>query len=135
MRALINAFEGLAPDGAEAIGGIVLNNGVGGINPHAVNLCFEYGGRIVWMPTTASPAHIAHVEHGSTKFPSDPTYYNVGTGEILFDNVLIGDYEQLGPAPAGTGAASSFDGAGNPISSRMTSAANSLARCNAAFAL
>jgi len=51
----------------------------------------------------------------STKFPSDPTYYNVGTGEILFDNVLIGDYEQLGPAAAGTGAASSFDGAGNPM--------------------
>jgi hypothetical protein len=64
------AFEGLGSEGAEAIGGIVLNNGVGGINPHAVNLCFEYGGRIVWLPTTGSPAHIAHVEHGSTKFPS-----------------------------------------------------------------
>jgi len=51
----------------------------------------------------------------STKFPNDPTYYNTGTGEILFDNVLIGDYQQLGPAAAGTGAASSFDGAGNPM--------------------
>jgi len=51
----------------------------------------------------------------STKFPNDPTYYNLGTGEILFDNVLIGDYQQLGPAPAGTGAATSFDGAGNPM--------------------
>jgi hypothetical protein len=50
----------------------------------------------------------------STKFPNDPTYYNTGTGEILFDNVLIGDYQQLGPAAAGT-AASSFDGAGNPM--------------------
>jgi hypothetical protein len=64
------AFEGLGGEGAEAIGGIVLNNGVGGFNPHAVNLCFEYGGRIVWLPTTGSPVHIAHVEHGSTKFPS-----------------------------------------------------------------
>jgi hypothetical protein len=64
------AFEGLGQGGAEAIGGIVLNNGVGGINPHAVNLCFEYGGRIVWLPTTGSPAHIAHVEHGQAKFPS-----------------------------------------------------------------
>jgi len=51
----------------------------------------------------------------STKFPNDPTYYNTGTGEILFDNVLIGDYQQLGPAPAGTGSASSFDGGGNPM--------------------
>jgi len=51
----------------------------------------------------------------STKFPNDPTYFDVGSGEILFDNVFIGDFEQLGPAAAGTGASSSFDGAGNPM--------------------
>jgi len=38
----------------------------------------------------------------STKFPSDPTYFNTGTGEILYDNVFIGDYQQLGSGPAGT---------------------------------
>ena len=32
----------------------------------------------------------------STTLPTDPTYY---TGEILFDNVLIGDYQQLNPNP------------------------------------
>ncbi len=51
----------------------------------------------------------------SVKFPSDPTYFAGPFAEILFDNVLIGDYEQLGPAPAGTGAAASFDGGGNPM--------------------
>ena len=33
---------------------------------------------------------------------------------ILFDNVLIGDYQQLGPAPTGTTAAS-FDAGGNAM--------------------
>jgi hypothetical protein len=66
--ALLDA-EGLLGAGAQLIGGIVLNSAVGGINPNAVSVCLEYGGRIVWMPTIASPAHIAHVDRGSTKFP------------------------------------------------------------------
>jgi hypothetical protein len=67
--ALLDA-EGLLGEGAQLIGGIVLNSAVGGFNPNAVSVCLEYGGRIVWMPTIASPAHIAHVEHGNTKFPT-----------------------------------------------------------------
>jgi len=47
----------------------------------------------------------------TTRFPSDPLYY---TADLLFDNVLIGDYQQIGPAPAGTVAAS-FDASGNPM--------------------
>jgi hypothetical protein len=53
----------------QLIGGIVLNSAVGGINPNAVSVCLEYGGRIVWMPTVASPAHIDRVDRGSAKFP------------------------------------------------------------------
>ncbi|HSY50527.1 MAG TPA: hypothetical protein VLC46_17100 [Thermoanaerobaculia bacterium] len=44
--------------------------------------------------------------------PTDPAYY---TTDLLFDNVLIGDYQQLGGSPAGTGAPSAFDAAGNPM--------------------
>jgi hypothetical protein len=46
----------------------------------------------------------------STRLPNDPAaaYF---LNDILFDNVLIGDYQQLGPAPAGT-VASSFDAGG-----------------------
>ncbi|HXH40162.1 MAG TPA: hypothetical protein VNN08_16150 [Thermoanaerobaculia bacterium] len=44
--------------------------------------------------------------------PTDPTYY---TTDLLFDNVLIGDYQQLGGSPAGIGRASAFDAAGNPM--------------------
>jgi hypothetical protein len=47
----------------------------------------------------------------TTRLPSDPLYY---TTDLLFDNVLIGDYQQIGPRPAGTSAAS-FDTGGNPM--------------------
>ncbi|MBV9070351.1 MAG: hypothetical protein JO231_16665, partial [Acidobacteria bacterium] len=51
------------------------------------------------------------VSNCSQQLPTDPLYYS---SSILFDNVLIGDYQQLGPAPAGT-TASSFDAAVNPL--------------------
>jgi hypothetical protein len=47
----------------------------------------------------------------TTLSPSDPLYY---TTDLLFDNVLIGDYQQIAPYPAGTSAAS-FDAGGNPM--------------------
>jgi hypothetical protein len=47
----------------------------------------------------------------SLALPTDPNYYATS---ILFDNVLIGDYQQLGPAPFGT-TASSFDAGGNAM--------------------
>jgi hypothetical protein len=47
----------------------------------------------------------------TTHMPSDPLYY---TNDLLFDNVLIGDYQQIGAAPSGTSLAA-FDAAGNPM--------------------
>jgi hypothetical protein len=47
----------------------------------------------------------------SLALPSDPNYYN---SSILYDNVLIGDYQQLGPAAGGT-VATSFDAGGNAM--------------------
>jgi len=47
----------------------------------------------------------------SLALPTDPLYYQ---NDILFDNVLIGDYQQLGPTPSGTTAAS-FDAGGNAM--------------------
>jgi len=44
--------------------------------------------------------------------PSDPAYYAT---DLLFDNVLIGDYQQLGSSPAGTGPALALEMAGNPM--------------------
>jgi len=47
----------------------------------------------------------------TSRSPSDPLYY---TTDLLFDNVLIGDYQQIGPRPKGTSVAS-FDAGGNPM--------------------
>jgi hypothetical protein len=47
----------------------------------------------------------------SLALPTDPNYY---ARDILFDNVLIGDYQQIGPAPNGT-VASSVDAGGNAM--------------------
>lgn len=51
---------GVEESGVQVFGGIALNTQVGGINPHAVNLCLAMGGKVVWFPTIASPAHLAH---------------------------------------------------------------------------
>jgi hypothetical protein len=47
----------------------------------------------------------------TARSPSDPFYY---TNDLLFDNVLIGDYQQLGPHPAGL-PPNAFDATGNPM--------------------
>ena len=63
---------GLGEIPVKVFGGVALNNHVGGLNPYAVDLTLNLGGRIVWFPTLASPAHIAHVEeeesHGRVGF-------------------------------------------------------------------
>jgi hypothetical protein len=43
--------------------------------------------------------------------PTDPLYY---TNDILFDNVLTGDYQQVGPHPAGE-LQIGLDAGGNPM--------------------
>lgn len=47
----------------------------------------------------------------SLRLPTDSAYY---TTDILFDNVLIGDYQQIGPAAAGQ-TATSLDAGGNAM--------------------
>jgi hypothetical protein len=39
-------------------GGIVLNPTVGGLNPYAVEAAIKYGGKVVWMPSFYSQAHL-----------------------------------------------------------------------------
>lgn len=57
------------------------------------------------------------VSYCTTQLPTDRdgTYFVGATAPILFDNVLLGDYQQIGPAPAGSGAASTFDAGGSPM--------------------
>jgi hypothetical protein len=48
--------------GFDLFGSVVLNQYVGGINPHAVEAAITYGARVVWMPTMHAAAHVAR--HG-----------------------------------------------------------------------
>ena len=41
--------------GFKVIGGICLNSSAGGLNPDAVKVTAELGGKIVWFPTTSAP--------------------------------------------------------------------------------
>ncbi len=44
--------NGKAP--LDVVGGVVLNPPVGGLNPDAVKVCADLGGRIVWTPSTSA---------------------------------------------------------------------------------
>jgi hypothetical protein len=50
----------------------------------------------------------------SQQLPTDPAYYSGASASILFDNTLIGDYQQIAPTP-GAGATGLFDAQGNPM--------------------
>ncbi|MFL5796854.1 MAG: DUF6282 family protein [Actinomycetota bacterium] len=62
--------HGLDATGVKVFGAVALNNQVGGLNPWAANMTLALGGKVVWFPTIASPAHIEHDKHGGLKFPS-----------------------------------------------------------------
>lgn len=48
--------------GIRVRGGLVLNQTVGGLNPHAVRLAVRLGAREIWMPTRSARNHLRH--HG-----------------------------------------------------------------------
>jgi hypothetical protein len=75
-------------------GGAACPNAVGGVHANAIGY-----------------VTIDVASNCSFQLPTDSAYYQ---SSILFDNVLIGDYQQLGPAPFGTTAAS-FDAGGNAM--------------------
>lgn len=65
-------------------GGVALNNQVGGINPSAVELALNLGGRIVWFPTISSDQHIC-VHNEEMKFPHTTRPYRKDTPTPVCD--------------------------------------------------
>lgn len=57
IATLINDNMGF---GARAIGSIVLNNPLGGLNPSAVDYALKQGARVVWMATAHARNHMDH---------------------------------------------------------------------------
>jgi hypothetical protein len=63
-------LEKLFPDtGVQLFSGVVLNNAVGGINPHAVDHAAKLGAKIVWMPTLSAENHIRQASGQAKTFP------------------------------------------------------------------
>jgi len=63
-------LEKLLPDtGVRMFSGIVLNNAMGGINPHAVDHAVRLGGKIIWMPTFSAANHIEKLSSEAKGFP------------------------------------------------------------------
>jgi hypothetical protein len=70
---------------------------------------FDHGTRAIGYVTADV------VSYCSQQLPTDSGYYSGSAGAMLFDNTLIGDYQQIGPTPAGAGTAAAFDAQGNPM--------------------
>jgi uncharacterized protein DUF6282 len=60
---------GLGDYPVQVFAGVALNPQVGGLNPYAVDLALNLGGKIVWFPTISSHAHLHHEEEGGS-FPN-----------------------------------------------------------------
>lgn len=63
--AVVNAAVG----GALAVGSIVLNHAVGGLNATAVEVAARQGARIVWLPTVSAVGEFATVERSNGNVP------------------------------------------------------------------
>ncbi len=65
--------------------GVALNDQVGGLNPYAVDLALQLGGRIVWFPTISSGRHI-HEHSGGLNFPSSTMKLRENTAISVTDS-------------------------------------------------
>lgn len=76
--------------------GVALNNQVGGINPAAVELALNLGGRIVWFPTISSGQHIC-VHNEELKFPrtAKPFRKDVATRVLDADGGLLPEVHEV----------------------------------------
>jgi len=83
-HSMLTDIQALEQDGGAmpipVYGGVALNNYVGGVNPVAVELAVNRGGRLVWFPTISSDQHIcAHSDE--LRFPT--TEHTLTAGDAL----------------------------------------------------
>ena len=71
--------------GIEAVGGIVLNRSVGGINPHVVQAAIHYGARVVWMPSNHSKWHADYFQISDYPQLGRPQKQLPGPGVTILD--------------------------------------------------
>ena len=107
------ALPGILPNDLVTAVRNALTTGTGyvssGSSCGSTQIGFNHGTRAVGYVT------VDVVSYCSTQFPTDGSYFAGPTAPLLFDNVLLGDYQQIGPTPQGSGAAATFDAEGGPM--------------------
>jgi len=78
------------------VGSLVLNNGVGGLNPEVVEVAAKGGARVVWMPTYSSVPD-TQIRLGGTASMTGPMQVTSGKGISLIgkDNKLVPEMAQI----------------------------------------
>ena len=76
--------------GCRVLGGVVLNTSVGGINTKMVEVCYNMGARIVWLPTMSAKWDMdtrvgKFVGAGNTNIPEKPVCYLKEDGTLTDD--------------------------------------------------
>lgn len=94
---VLKAHEGSSAEralivGPHALGGVVLNSPVGGANPDAVEVAARFGGRVVWMPTMSSPAHLAAASSPELSVHRGVTFREV---PIVVDGALLPAWQEV----------------------------------------
>src|SRR5947209_5161430 len=113
VRSTCNGLPGLiSPDLAVAIRN-ALTTGTGYVSSAASCGSAQIGGNHGTRAVGYVTVDVA--SYCSQQLPTDVNYYTGATASILFDNTLIGDYQQIGPSPAIGGTTGTFDAGGNPM--------------------
>jgi len=78
----------LAETPTRVFGAVALNSMVGGLNPHAVDMCLKMGGKVVYFPTISSGRHITcHPEH--IGFPTPTVQIAADLVPVSVDGELV----------------------------------------------
>ena len=78
----------LAATPTRVFGAVALNSMVGGINPSAVDMCLQMGGKVVYFPTISSGRHITcHPEH--IGFPTPTVEIKAELVTVSIDGELV----------------------------------------------
>jgi len=79
-----------------AYGGVALNSEVGGVNPSAVAVAIQMGGRAVWGPTVSAARHIEAHSHddgfptaGSNLEEKEESIYDTPGGNVSAETVRV----------------------------------------------
>jgi hypothetical protein len=80
----------------DVVGGIVLNQHVGGLNPYAVETALKMGGKVVWFPTISAGQHQQYFKRKNTKLFNGNPLLSETTVSINEDNgQLVDEIEDI----------------------------------------